>query len=139
MEEQLSEWLVRARSDLASRSGRRVSQDEIARAAGISRSYYGFLEAGYNPTTGKPVQPDRDLVRRLALALDAPAEDALRAAGFGEHLSVEEREVISHLRRLTPEQAKVVERLVTNPERIEGLRLLGVNDGLPAGLTPVAA
>jgi len=57
---------------LSSRRGRRVSQEEIAEAAGISRCWYALLEAG------APVNPSVPLLDRLAGALNAtPHERAM--------------------------------------------------------------
>jgi DNA-binding XRE family transcriptional regulator len=50
---------------LDSRRGRRVSQEELAEAIGVSRCWYGLLE------TGAPVQPSISLLNRLAIALSA--------------------------------------------------------------------
>jgi DNA-binding XRE family transcriptional regulator len=60
---------------LDSRRGRRVSQEELAEAIGVSRCWYGLLE------TGAPVQPSISLLNRLAIALGAT--DVERATLFG--------------------------------------------------------
>jgi transcriptional regulator with XRE-family HTH domain len=106
------DWLTRKRLELSARMGRRVTQAEVAKKAGISRSYVSFLETGVNPTTGKPVAVDRDMVLRLADALDVEPEDALYAAGFGERLSDEERELLRRYRKLPPEQEEAFRRML---------------------------
>jgi DNA-binding XRE family transcriptional regulator len=47
------------------RRGRRVSQEELAEAIGVSRCWYGLLESG------APAQPSVSLLNRLASALNA--------------------------------------------------------------------
>lgn len=54
---------------LSSRRGRRVSQEEIAEAAGVSRGWYALLESG------APVQPSVSLLDRLAGALNATPDE----------------------------------------------------------------
>jgi DNA-binding XRE family transcriptional regulator len=55
-----------------SRMGRRVSQEEIAEAAGVSRGWYVSLESG------APIRPSVPLLDRLARALNAtPRERAM--------------------------------------------------------------
>lgn len=57
---------------LSRRRGRRVSQEEIAEAVGVSRVWYSLLESG------APVQPSVALLDRLANALNAtPRERAM--------------------------------------------------------------
>jgi DNA-binding XRE family transcriptional regulator len=57
---------------LSSRKGRRVSQEEIAEAIGVSRGWYALLEAGV------PINPSVSLLHRLAGALNAtPPERAM--------------------------------------------------------------
>jgi DNA-binding XRE family transcriptional regulator len=60
---------------LSNRRGRRVSQEEIAEAAGVSRGWYALLEAG------APVNPSVALLHRLAGALNATPNE--RATLFG--------------------------------------------------------
>ena len=55
-----------------SRRGRRVTQEEIAEAVGVSRGWYALLESG------APIQPSVPLLDRLAGTLNAtPRERAL--------------------------------------------------------------
>jgi transcriptional regulator with XRE-family HTH domain len=98
------DWLTRKRLELSAREGRRVPQKEVADRAGISRQYLGFLEAGVNPTTGRPPLIDRDLARRLAAALWVPEEEALRAA--------DEAVLVRRYRQLDARQSAVVDQLL---------------------------
>jgi len=109
---EFGEWLTRARLQLAARRGRKITQAEVARQVGISRAYYGFLETGINPTTGKPVAVDKDLVERLARALDASKWDALRAAGFGEQLADDEADMLRRYRSLDQRTAEGIRRML---------------------------
>jgi len=55
-----------------SRLGRRISQEEIAEAVGVSRGWYVSLESG------APIRPSLDLLHRIAGALNAtPHERAM--------------------------------------------------------------
>jgi transcriptional regulator with XRE-family HTH domain len=102
------EWLTQRRFELSRRLGRRVTQKEIADKAGISRAYLGFLETGINPSTGKPVAVDKDMVERLAIALSADVDEAMSVAGYGDQLSEKERKLLKQIRKLTPAQEKIV-------------------------------
>jgi DNA-binding XRE family transcriptional regulator len=56
---------------ISSRRGLRISQEEIAEAAGVSRGWYARLESG------EPIQPSISFLDRLAGALNAtPRERA---------------------------------------------------------------
>ena len=52
-----------------SRRGRRISQEEIAKAAGITRGWYARLESG------KPIHASVSLLNRVAVALKATSEE----------------------------------------------------------------
>jgi len=106
------DWLTRKRLELSARKGRRVTQAEVAKAAGINRSYLSFLETGVNPSTKRAVEVSRELVLRLAAALEVNEDDALYAAGFGERLSDEERELLRRFRKLSPEQDEAFRRML---------------------------
>jgi DNA-binding XRE family transcriptional regulator len=54
---------------LSSRRGRRVSQEEIAEAIGVSRCWYALLEAG------APINPSLPFLHRLADALNATTRE----------------------------------------------------------------
>jgi DNA-binding XRE family transcriptional regulator len=57
---------------LMSRRGRPVTQEELAEAIGVSRSWYARLESG------KPAQPSVSMLHRMAEVLKAtPAERAV--------------------------------------------------------------
>lgn len=62
---------------LSLRRGRRVSQEEIAEAAGVSRCWYALLEAG------APVNPSVPLLDRLADALNATPVERAMLFGLG--------------------------------------------------------
>lgn len=94
------DWLTRKRLELSQRKKRKVTQSEIAKAAGISRQYLSFIEAGYNPSSSKPPVPDQQLIRALAKALEVPEEEALHAAGYGVQLDEEEARLVKWYREL---------------------------------------
>jgi DNA-binding XRE family transcriptional regulator len=59
------------------RRGRRVSQEEIAEAAGVSRCWYALLEAG------APINPSVPLLDRIADALNATPRERAMLFGLG--------------------------------------------------------
>jgi transcriptional regulator with XRE-family HTH domain len=69
--EKLRCFLKTLRRRLASHMGRRISQEEIAAAAGVSRGWYVSLESG------KPIRCSVSFLARVAAALNAtPPERA---------------------------------------------------------------
>ena len=72
---------------ISTRRGRRVSQEEIAEAIGVSRGWYVSLESG------KPIQCSIACLARLAAALNATPPE--RAMLFS--LAVPELNVLSNL------------------------------------------
>ena len=54
---------------LGCRRGRRVSQEEVAEAVGVSLGWYAMLERG------EPIQPSISMLSRLASALNATREE----------------------------------------------------------------
>ena len=61
------------------RKGRRVSQEEIAEAVGVSRGWYVSLESG------KPIRPSVSLLDRLAAALNATPPERLMLFSLAIH------------------------------------------------------
>lgn len=58
-------------SKLKSRRERlKLTQQQVAAAAGLQRSYYARLEGGIDPASGKPINPPLAIVERVAEALD---------------------------------------------------------------------
>jgi len=72
------------------RERQRFSQEELARRANLSPQSIAKIEAGFDPRSGKPVNPTPDTLRRIADALSANhPEDApeyyrqlMEAAGY---------------------------------------------------------
>lgn len=65
------------------RTRARLSQEELGNAAKITKSYVSVIERNLpNPKTGALPNPRRGVVERIADALGAPREEALRAAGL---------------------------------------------------------
>lgn len=94
-------WIRSKREEKGHRERRRVSVAEVARRADLSRQYVSQLEAAFNPATGKPADPDAEVVRRIARALDADEEEALRVAGKGP-LAPRVKQAEDYMNRLTP-------------------------------------
>lgn len=93
------EWLLERRREA------RLSQDELAARAGVSKSYISTLERNApHPTTGAPPQPTTETVDSLAEALGVPipvARDAAFGTGSAVLTSPEDlpEEVSGHIRR----------------------------------------
>lgn len=78
-ENNFGKWLFEKRKD----KHPKMSQEDLAQQAGCSRAYISLLERGEgHPKTGKPIRPEPEMIQRLANALGANYDDALRAAGY---------------------------------------------------------
>jgi len=67
----------------ALRTQKRFSARALAGLAEVSATYLRSLERGYDPRTGKPIQPSVEMVRRLARALgDGREDEAERVFGY---------------------------------------------------------
>src|SRR5688572_22574478 len=55
---------------------------EVAEEVGVTASYVGIPEKKENPKTTRPSQPSQQLVLRLARALNATFDEALKLARF---------------------------------------------------------
>jgi transcriptional regulator with XRE-family HTH domain len=66
-----AEWIV------TKRKAQRMSQVECAKAAGVSTPVWCEYE-----NIERKAQPRRDTVRKIALALDVPVDEAMQAAGY---------------------------------------------------------
>ncbi|MBI2862602.1 MAG: helix-turn-helix transcriptional regulator, partial [Chloroflexi bacterium] len=64
------------------RSRKRLSLREVAAEAGVSAGYVQQLEAGFDPRSGRPIQPSPTVLQRIAAALGAPYEALMAAAGY---------------------------------------------------------
>jgi transcriptional regulator with XRE-family HTH domain len=60
------------------------SMRAVARAAGVSPSYLGTIEAGRNPATGRAPSPSLRLLAGLAQALDLELGSVMAAVGLSE-------------------------------------------------------
>lgn len=61
------------------RERKRFTQNGLGRAAHHSGGYIGLIEDGYNPKTGKPLEPSANVLRDIANALgDGDQEEADR-------------------------------------------------------------
>lgn len=65
-----------------------LSQNQLAKRAGVSHSYIKQLEEGLNPSTGRPISPTAATFAKLAKGLSRPSEpvdvDALLRIARGE-------------------------------------------------------
>jgi transcriptional regulator with XRE-family HTH domain len=68
---------------LEKRKTRKLSQEDLAADAGLSRNYISVIERNQpHHITGAEPQPSRETVKRLAAALGVPDAEALNAAGY---------------------------------------------------------
>lgn len=112
IEPHFGQWLQRKREEIGARELRRVSHAEIARRSGYSRQYIGFLEAGVNPATGKPMRPERDAVSAIARALGASEEEAFEAAGIRPEVEPRIVDVARRIERMNDSQLDAVRRML---------------------------
>ncbi|MBO9542699.1 helix-turn-helix domain-containing protein [bacterium] len=65
-----------------------LSQNQLAKRAGVSHSYIKQLEEGLNPSTGRPISPTAATFAKLAKGLSRPSDpidiDALLRISRGE-------------------------------------------------------
>lgn len=66
-----------------------LSQEAVARGAGITKNYLGILETGHNPRTGKPSRPSHRVTASIARALDVSVDDLLQLAGYSRAVSAQ--------------------------------------------------
>jgi transcriptional regulator with XRE-family HTH domain len=92
-----------------------LRREELAALAGISTTWYTFLEQG------RDVQPSHQVLTAIAAALrlDDPERTHLLALGSTEDFPVEEPEDLEP-ERLAPEVAQVVHLLDPNPAYVTG-------------------
>ncbi len=83
------DWLFEARKNA------RLSQEELAERAGISKNYVSTLERNLpNYKTGAPPQPSRKVVEAIAIGLSVPVPEAFAAAGYTvDPLEVSDEEI----------------------------------------------
>lgn len=95
-------WLYDQRKD------KRLTQEALASRASCTRAYISILERGStDPTTGRPIQPSRDIVHAIARALGVSLAEALAAAGYAAPEAFPlplETELIEAIRELPPEK-----------------------------------
>lgn len=58
----------------------RLSMDEFAKVAGISKAYVGMLEKGTDYRTGKPVKPSLATLRKVAHGMNISMSELMRQA-----------------------------------------------------------
>jgi SOS-response transcriptional repressor LexA len=64
----------------AKREKLRLSQSELAERAGVSHTYINQIERGVNPSTGKPISPTMQTLRKLAKGLQEDVDVLWRLA-----------------------------------------------------------
>lgn len=84
-------WLKTARKKAG------YTQQGLADASGLSKSYISQLEGGKDhPLTGKPVEPSREVVEKIADGLNCDIDEALGAAGYARLQGIGEKWAPSH-------------------------------------------
>lgn len=95
------------------RKSRGLSQEKLAEAAGVDRSYIAMIETGRR-------SPSWRFLATVANALHIPITDLLRAAGLIEQSAVDEGELAALL-RANPDFAAVFEYARTRPDILPDL------------------
>lgn len=101
-------WLKEARK------GRRLSQEELARAAGCTGSYISLLERGTpDKRSGAALRPSVEVVDALAAALGVTRREARLAAGYvppeDAGMSVSEVRLLESYRALPADVRAVID------------------------------
>lgn len=63
---------------------------EASKRTGLSHTYLGIIEKGYDPRSGKPVKPTPETLKLLSEAYDYPYEKLMEIAGYLEGENREE-------------------------------------------------
>lgn len=119
-------WLIDRREKLR-QEGKINTQESIARKAGVSRSTVAMIEMMARP--GAAIhQPRRDVVTRLAKAVEGSTSEALYIAGWAtnEQSPADDwpepvKEVAEELRRMPADRFELVRKLVDqmkDPNRV---------------------
>ncbi|MES2464221.1 MAG: helix-turn-helix transcriptional regulator [Armatimonadota bacterium] len=110
LSETFGQWLKRKRASTRPR----MSQQELADAAGVTQSYVSLIER----TAGTDAEPevDREKVTLLAQALDESVKDALATAGYAERERTREKP-IRYI--YDPDQAEVFDAFDNLPRAVQ--------------------
>lgn len=118
---QFGPWLA------ALRSKRELSLRALARAAGCSLGYVATLEKSEHPT-GRAPRVSREIVRRLAQALEADVDVALMIAGYAPELRLDH--YLAGIEQYQQERKQVIDAgfavLLASPEAVR-LHLRGID------------
>lgn len=66
------------------RQKNKISMSEMAKRCKVSKAYIGFLEAGVNPSTGKPIIPGIRTVNSIATGMGMTLDDLIALMGDDE-------------------------------------------------------
>ena len=102
------------------RTSERLSMEEFAKKAGLSKQYISILERNYNPSSKRPPVPTIETIISVSTAMDRDFDEIfslldksqkikLPAVADEEQLN---RELIDRLCSLTPEELQKVDSFV---------------------------
>lgn len=98
------------------RQRNKVSMDEFAKMAGLSKPYISMLEKNKNSRSGKPIIPSVTTIKKVAKVLNITFEDVMKALDKNQEISLDDgpSEVPGddspHLFPCTPEEEKMIKK-----------------------------
>lgn len=84
-----------------------ASQDDVAKAVGVSRQLIALIERGERPD-GRPLRPAANTIRALALTLGLDEQELLTLAGREFEVGASQRELMQTVNQLPPHLRQAV-------------------------------
>lgn len=94
----------------------KVSMDEFAKMAGLSKPYISMLEKNKNSRSGKPIIPSVKTIKKVAKVLNMTFEDVIKALDKNQEISLDDNfsEIpdgeSTHLFACTPEEETIIKK-----------------------------
>lgn len=102
------------------RVSEKISMEEFAKRAGLSKQYISILERNYNPSSKRAPVPTLETVLSVAKAMERDFDDVFVLLDQNQKIKLPavydeeqlDRELIDRLCRLTPEELQKVDAFV---------------------------
>ena len=100
------------------RSEKNLSLREAAKILGVSHTYLDMLEKGYNPQTGKPINPTAEILQQISIGYKIPVEELFMSdQDTDEEDSFDAAAIADRIEKLRPEDRNLVVCLVDRLDR----------------------
>lgn len=66
----------------------KISMDTLSARSGLSKAYIGILENDFNPSSGKPVKPSLDTLKKLATGMNLSVDALINMMDSDEEISL---------------------------------------------------